>query len=359
MLYVQLFIRYIKGWVKLEEFHFSSENELPSCSMIIAFRDEEKSLPSLLQSLQSLNVSGLNLEILLIDDHSNDRSKEIIESHINDIPNLRIIQSKGEGKKFALNAGISQAQNEIIVCTDADVQFGPNWLKTILAMYTPKTKLVSGPVQLQGNTSFFHNWQELEFLGLIGIGAASIVEDRPNMCNGANISFRKDAFDEVGGYLDNQHLLSGDDEFLMHKIARKYGHGAVQFCKSKEAIVFTETKYSIKSFLSQRMRWSSKATHYKDKRVFWDLLIAYSASAFSLVHLMIGIFSLKFLMIFLAFTFCKAIIEYRYYRIVLPFFNKQSLLKFFAISEMIQVVYVTVIGLLGTFVKFEWKGRKQ
>ncbi len=37
------------------------------------------------------------------------------------------------------------------------------------------------------------------------------------MCNGANLAFRKDVFNEVSGYKGNIQIASGDDEFLMRK----------------------------------------------------------------------------------------------------------------------------------------------
>jgi hypothetical protein len=45
---------------------------------------------------------------------------------------------------------------------------------------------------------------------------------KPNMCNGANIAYPKAVFEEVNGFDGNEHIASGDDEFLMHKIAEKY-----------------------------------------------------------------------------------------------------------------------------------------
>ena len=58
----------------------------------------------------------------------------------------------------------------------------------------------------------------LEFAGLVGVGAACLARQQPTMCNGANLAYRRAAFEAVGGYADNAHLASGDDEFLLHKI---------------------------------------------------------------------------------------------------------------------------------------------
>ena len=52
------------------------------------------------------------------------------------------------------------------------------------------------------------------------------------MCNGANIAYTKKIFEEVNGFKGNEHIASGDDEFLMHKIFEKYPD-KVLFLKKK------------------------------------------------------------------------------------------------------------------------------
>jgi len=67
---------------------------------------------------------------------------------------------------------------------------------------------------------------------------------------------------EVNGYADNMHVISGDDEFLMHKIFKKYPN-QVQFLHQKEAIVLTGANGTLSQLTEQRKRWVSKSTKYE------------------------------------------------------------------------------------------------
>src|SRR5690606_2804133 len=104
--------------------------------------------------------------------------------------------------------------------------------------------------------------QQIEFASLIVSGAVSMKMGFPNMCSGANMGYLKSAFLEVGGFTGNEHLASGDDEFLMHKINKAYP-GKVNYLKSSEAVVTTLALPDIKSFYHQRKRWASKWSSYQ------------------------------------------------------------------------------------------------
>jgi biofilm PGA synthesis N-glycosyltransferase PgaC len=68
-----------------------------------------------------------------------------------------------------------------------------------------------------------------------------------HLCNGANLAFTKDAFTATGGYDGNEHIASGDDEFLMRKIEAKYSNG-IRFNNNPENVVTTYPQKTINSF---------------------------------------------------------------------------------------------------------------
>src|SRR5690606_7532453 len=108
--------------------------------------------------------------------------------------------------------------------------------------------------------------QKLEFLYLIGRGAAEIGNKQPATCNGANLAYRRDIFYELGGFNGIDQLASGDDELFLHKVAARYRQ-RIGFCKSRDAIVYTDAKRNLREFISQRKRWASKSTHYRNKAI--------------------------------------------------------------------------------------------
>jgi cellulose synthase/poly-beta-1,6-N-acetylglucosamine synthase-like glycosyltransferase len=84
--------------------------------------------------------------------------------------------------------------------------------------------------------SYFERLQTLEFLYLIGLGAATIGNKKPSTCNGANLAYTKEVFEELKGFQGIDDLASGDDELFLHKVAAKYPD-KIGFCKSFDALV--------------------------------------------------------------------------------------------------------------------------
>src|SRR5690606_13118811 len=170
---------------------------------------------------------------------------------------------------LAISRAIAQASGEIIVTTDADCRMGTNSLRTVVSYFEETAAyMVSSPVAYSEEKSYFERLQTLEFLYLIGLGAAGIGNKNPTTCNGANLAYRRDLFYEMGGFNGIDNLASGDDELFLHKVAEKYAE-KIGFCKSKEAVVYTDAKATLSAFVSQRRRWASKSTKYRDKRVVW------------------------------------------------------------------------------------------
>ncbi|OGX89225.1 hypothetical protein BEN47_07425 [Hymenobacter lapidarius] len=114
---------------------------------------------------------------------------------------------------------------------------------------------------LTGPATFLHTLIGLEFAGLIGVGAACITRQRPTMCNGANLAYRRTAFEAVEGFADNLHVASGDDEFLLHKIHAAFP-GTAFFLADDAAIARTAAPATLLTLLRQRVRWASKWRHY-------------------------------------------------------------------------------------------------
>jgi len=167
------------------------------------------------------------------------------------------------------------ATGDIIVTTDADCIVLPNWLKTILSCYHDSSvQLVAAPVMFSTENHFLSIFQTLDFMTLQGITGAAAYQQVHSMCNGANLSYRKSSFLEVGGFQHIDTQASGDDMMLMHKIYRRFPQG-IRFLKSKDAIVTTSPMRNWSDFLNQRIRWASKADRYDDKRIIAVLVLVY------------------------------------------------------------------------------------
>lgn len=249
---------------------------LPFISIIIPVRNEEANLLKLLQDIEKQSIESQNFEVIIVNDASTDSTKAVAESFIRatactvSLINLPSVQENSSPKKRAITMAVQIAKGELIVTTDGDCRVGKQWLEEISGCYlATDSVLISGPVTFTDERqngflrNFFNALQIIEFGSLVGTAACAIKAGNPNMCSGANLAYKKSAFYSVDGYVGNEQIASGDDEFLMHKLAKRFP-GKIQFLKSRKAIVQTEGHVSFRSFYQQRKRWASKWRFYND-----------------------------------------------------------------------------------------------
>lgn len=362
--YVFLIAYYFIGWMNLKEYKPEDKILSTKISVIIPCRNEEENILNLLQDLKDQLYTESLYEIIVVDDHSTDNIMQAIKT-IN-IANVRYVRlpdipdknmNKPSGKKAAITYGIEQSSGELIVTTDADCHVGHHWLRTIAAYYEEhKPVMIAGMVSYFYDSSFLGKFQTLDFLSLVGIAAASIQNGFYNLCNGANLAYTKKAFYEVEGFKNIDHIPTGDDMLLMHKMAAQFPH-KIATLKSKDAMVLTHTIKDFSSFWQQRTRWTSKATHYEDKRITGILVFAYSFNALLVCNLLAGLFSSEFLKIAMFQFLAKICVDTVFIYSVAKFFRKENLLWLFLPMQALHTIYILAIAPAGVFGKYSWKGR--
>ena len=176
------------------------------------------------------------------------------------------------------------------------------------------------------------------------------------MCNGANFCYEKSAFEAVGGFKGNDQYASGDDVFLMLKINKRFGSGAVTFLKDRAAIVTTPAQPDLRSFLKQRMRWTSKSPGYTD---FGVLLTAFSVMLLNLgmlIGLAFGLLSGQW-QPFLLMLVSKLIIDLPLLTSVSSFMNQKRLLAYYLPVQVLMPFYVVFPLFGGLLSTVSWKDR--
>lgn len=229
----------------------------PSVTLIIPFRNEAENIPNLSLNLKKLSYP--NLEVLLIDDHSEDASFQLLEKYFVGNSNVQILRSSLHGKKSALEYGLNVAVGDIVLCSDADSSFPELWVeKMVLPFQNPQVQLVAGAVMVEEKEDFLSVFQSLDWASILLMTKYSFAKKDPLMCSGANLAYRITAFEEVKGYEDNREFASGDDEFLLKKISKKYGSAACCYLSSADILVKTKAEESWSALINQRVRWASK-----------------------------------------------------------------------------------------------------
>jgi len=329
-------------------------------TVLIAARDEEKGINKTINDLLAQDYPKNLTEIIIVDDHSTDRTAEIIAGYGD--RGVRLLQLNEDKplnsyKKKALATAISLSNGELMVATDADCRMGSKWLSSVVGYYENNDLvMISSPVAYFEERSLFEYMQTLEFSYLIGIGAAFIGNKRASTCNGANLAYRKDVFYEVGGFKGIDDLASGDDELLLQKVAVRYP-GRIGFLKEREAIVFTHAKHTLTQFLQQRRRWASKSTHYKDKRIVALAVAIWLFNLSMLINGGLSFYNIYFFKLFALQLLLKYLFEAAFLLPITSFFKRPGLVALLILLIPIHIVYFVYIGLIGNTRKYEWKGR--
>jgi len=238
--YTGLLLYYLKAWLQAPWFYPVGPLplSLPYLSVIIAARNEEEHLPGLLQDLLNQSFPAKNFEVIVVDDHSTDLTADIIKKIASaKYMALQDYMKPGETtafKKKAIEVAIGQAKGELIITTDADCRVPPNWLETIARFYRQTgARFIVMPVRMEAGRSALGIFQSLDFMVLQGITGAAVYKKMHSMCNGANLAYTKNAFVQAGGFTGINHIASGDDMLLMHKIYTS-DPGAVHYLKSQQ-----------------------------------------------------------------------------------------------------------------------------
>ena len=254
LFYTLLMIYYLLNWVKPGT---AVARVQPSFSIIIPARNEETNIQRLLQSCINLNYEPGRFEIIVVNDQSSDSTSEIVQTVCSQHSNIRLISisnDENSSKKHALEKGILEAKGDFILTTDADCILPPELLKKIAGTYTHgNVEMIVAPVVICPNGSLLSIFQSLDFLALQAITLTGV----HNLCNGANLTFKKSSFIQVNGYKDINDIASGDDVLLFEKF-RKAFPGRIRILKDKGAIVKTSPVNTIADFVNQRIRWAGK-----------------------------------------------------------------------------------------------------
>lgn len=357
-LYSGLIIYYWLAWRAIPVYVPAMASPQTKISVIIPARNEEDNIGQLLKALQEQTYPASLFEIIVVDDHSSDGTTRIVQQ----FPSVRLLQLKEDNinsyKKKAIGTGIADATGELIVTTDADCLPSPNWLKTIAAFKEEKQSIfIAAPVVISCNSSVVQIFQAMDFMTLQGITGAAVYKKKMSMCNGANLAYERKAFNEVNGFAGVDHIASGDDMLLMHKIGKQYPD-AVHYLKSKDAVVSTLPVKTWAAFFNQRIRWASKAKSYDDKRIFAVLLLVYLFNLSFLGLAVAGFFCLHYWIYLAGLWVVKTIVELPFIISLAGFFNKRWLIKSFFFFQPLHIIYTIISGLFGQFGRYEWKGRK-
>ena len=238
----------------------------PLISVLIPCFNEEMVIESSIRRILASNWA--RLEVLVLDDGSQDRTAQVVRDAFADEPRVTLMSFENGGKARALNRGLVRAEGDIIVALDADTLFPPDTLGRLARWFVdPRVGAVAGNALVGNRNNLITRWQALEYVtaqnlerrALAALGAVTVVP-------GAVGAWRKQALAELGGYPDD--TLAEDQDLT---IAIQRAGWRVEFDPGARA--YTEAPETVAGLLKQRFRWSFGTLQclWKHRKGLWDV----------------------------------------------------------------------------------------
>jgi len=325
-----------------------------SVSVIIAARNEEANLPECLESVANQTYPVSSYEIIVINDGSTDSTEMVCNDFIKRYPNIKLLHAKEDanirGKANALAQGIEAAKGEIILITDADCTVPETWVEQTAKRYNSQVGLIGG-FTLQKATTPFEGMQTLDWTFILGMAAATAGLQCPLGSIGNNLSFRKLAYDYVGGYRKLKFSVTEDYTVVQAIIGSKRWNYLYPI--DLKHLVESKSCPDFQSLIRQKHRWGKGGLDMKPAGMI-IMVIGF------LMHLS------PFIMLFwggiiqaAAAMMTKFIADYVFLYTILDRLNRKEDLRWFHWFEIYFILYVLFLPFLVIFGgKVKWKGRE-
>lgn len=233
--------------------HSVSQPFLPPVSVIIPIYNGESDIPDLLNCLKAQTYPPAQVEYLLVDNASRDRTLSLLQGATEAIAaqgfTLRCLsETQIQSSYAARNTGIRAAQSEILAFTDADCRPRPNWLYDLIQPFADATVgLVAGEVLALAGDSVLERYS----------GRKETLSQKHTLAHPfcpygqtANLAVRRQAFEKVG--LFRPYLTTGGDADMCWRIQQQ-AHWQLVF--AEQAVVEHRHRATLADLKSQWRRY--------------------------------------------------------------------------------------------------------
>ncbi|MCH8020209.1 glycosyltransferase [candidate division KSB1 bacterium] len=357
-------------YIGTHRLNYPRTKSLPAISILVALRDEEQTLEPCVESLLQLDYPTKSFEILLINDRSSDRTPELIEELKKKSERIKTLHIKTgipglSGKANAIAQGMENCSGELILVTDGDCRVPANWAKTHAAYYQKDVGLVGGFTLLDKKNDpsyLFGKIQSLDWAYLLSVGSGFMGFGIPLSVLGNNFSFRRQAYEEVGGYRNMGFTIIED--FALMKTLVKKTLWKVLYPIDSKMLVYSQPMPDFKAFYNQRKRWSAGG---KEVGLYGKSLMFISVMVHMLIPISFFVFDLRFSFLALIIVLLA---DFGLLCRTTGLVQRRDLLKYFLLWEGFYFLYTilfTPVLLFPTTVKwknisyswkFNWKLKK-
>ncbi|MBI4361006.1 glycosyltransferase family 2 protein [Candidatus Micrarchaeota archaeon] len=223
--------------------------KLPSLTIIIPAYNEEDGLAQTIQSVLDVDYKKGVKNIIVVDDGSKDRTPMIARPFAEKHKNVTLIRQKNAGKARALNNALSKTKTELVATLDADSFIQKDALLHMVGYFSdPKVAAVTPLMKVYQPKTVLEKLQRVEYLLTVFSRKLQSFIHSVTVTPGPLSMFRRNVFDEVGGY-DEGNIL--EDQEMAYRIQ---GH-QYQIASSLDAVVYTRVPKTLNALVNQRVRW--------------------------------------------------------------------------------------------------------
>jgi cellulose synthase/poly-beta-1,6-N-acetylglucosamine synthase-like glycosyltransferase len=235
----------------------------PTVSVVIPARNEEQTISDLLESLLDVDYPSEQLEVVLVNDQSTDRTREIAEGfqgrfrcrfEIFDVEPEQ--NSSLRAKTRPLAQGIDRAHGEFVLMPDADNRVPRNWVKCMISFFADDVGMVCGttlPDPHRQSRQLLTALETVDAALLLGTCAGFSGLDKTQALIGSNFAVRRSAYEQIGTYrsLDYHEI---EDLALLHAL-QATGKWKAVFPAEGDTLLLTMPHRSLLDLIHQRRRW--------------------------------------------------------------------------------------------------------
>ncbi len=314
-------------------------------SIIIPYRNEGKHISKLQEQLKKYLGSIHTHEVIWVNDHSSDGYEPDSNS-----PQIKLdLSHEQTGKKAAIKTGIEHASYEHILCLDADIELNEGFFNSLHKHWTSRVHICPVIIKAKG---FWSSIWSLESYALCGLTVGMAKVQSPIMNNGAAWAFRKSDWSD----LKIRHLNhpSGDDIFTLEAFKKSGTSFSSEL--TNDALVMVDSPPTLKTFLSQRIRWAGKSSKLVDPVMIlfgMATITMYLSLIIGLIYSLFNSFSEAFILI----LSIKYIIDFSLLFLVSIKAGLPRLLWAYPILSIVYPLYAIFVAFAPLFYRTKWKGR--
>ena len=327
-----------------------------SVSVVICAKNEyynlKRNLPLILEQ------DHPSVEVVVVNDNSQDDSLELMEDMAREHSNLKIVNLSQDlnffqGKKFPLSLGIKSASNDILLLTDADCRpSSKDWIKNMSGKFKGEKEIVLGYGGYERKRNLINYIIRYETLWVAIQYLSFSLAGHTYMGVGRNLAYSKSLFYRNKGFSSHYTVASGDDDLFINSVATRK-NVAIEIAHGSHTVSVPKTSFS--SWIIQKRRHLTTWKYYRGR--FKRILGLWSVSQVIFLALFVILLSLGYNVIYITGLFILRFFSHLMItKKSMNKLNEKELLLISPLAELFLVIFYPVLGLVNMFSKADkWK----